>query len=135
MYYVKRHNSGIIVKDSSNEHVLNIGIKGYINSLCLKNLSTFDGRKTAATRFLKQKDNIPIYVDSSTFLYPTKSLREYSVVFVNYFEVLSIRKISNTSTLLIFNNLEKLIINLSIKRVMKQHLRIENIIEHFNIVS
>ena len=131
MYYIKRNDKGIFIKDEFQEYSLNIGIKSYINNLCIENLSTFDGRKRALIKHLNQKNNIPIYVDDKVFLYPTKSLREYDMLFINYFSVLSLRRIDLYTTLLTFNNLDELIVNVSYKRVKKQHQRIEVIIDKF----
>ena len=132
MYYVKRHNNGIKVLDESKEHILNIGVKSYLNSLCMKNLSTFDGRKKALAKLLGQKSNIPIYINDEIIVYPTKSLREYDMYFINYHGVLSLRKLDNDNTLFVFKNLEELTINISFKRIIKQHKRVEFIIQYLN---
>ena len=123
------------MKDEIKEYILNTGIKSYINNLCMDNLSTFDGRRKAVVKLLNQRNNIPIYVDSKRFLYPTKSLREYDMFYINYFAVLSFKKIDSMNTLFVFNNLDELVINVSINKVVKQHKRIELIIQYFrNII-
>jgi len=135
MNYIRRNDDGVLIKDENHEYSLKIGIKNHINNLCMENLSTFDGRKKAVIKYLNQKNNIPIYVDDKVFLYPTKSIREYDMIFINYYSVLSFRKIDSTSTLFIFNNLDELVVNVSIKKVIKQHQRIENIIEKFGNIG
>ena len=135
MYYVKRQNTGILVKDEYKEKILNIGVKGYLNSLCMENLSTFDGRKKAIGKLLGQKSNIPIYINNNIFVYPTKSLREYDMYYINYYEVLSVKKIDDSNTLFVFKNLEEVSINVNIRKTLKQHTRIKKIIEYFDNIS
>ena len=135
MYYIRRNDNGVFIKDESREYSLRIGLKNYINNLCMENLSTFEGRKNATIKHLNQKNIIPIYVDDKVFLYPTKSLREYDMLYINYYSVLSFRKVDSVNTLFIFNNLDELIVNVGIKKIIKQHQRIETIIQKFgNIV-
>ena len=133
MYYVKRHHNGIVVKNEINEYSLNSGIKKYLNKLCMNNLSTFDGRRKAIMSLLKQKDNVPIYIDNDIFVYPTKALREFDMVYINYCEVLSYKEIGYKSTLVIFKNLEHLVINVSAKKIEKQHKRIKKITDYLGL--
>lgn len=119
-----------MIKDENREYLLNIGLKQYLNNLCMKNLSTYDGRKKATVKLLNEKNNIPIYIDKNLFMYPTKSLREYSMLFINYYAILSFKKIDSNSTLLIFKNLDKLVVDVSIRKINKQHLRIKKIAQN-----
>jgi len=128
MYYVSRNNVGIHLVSKSEERSLNIGIKKYIDSLCMKNMSTYDGRKIAAKKILNIKSNIPIYISNKIILYPTKSIREFDTVFINYFEVLSVKQINGTMTLFTFTNLEELIVEVNIKKILKQHEKIKTIL-------
>ncbi len=125
VYYVKRNEDGIYLKTESASTNLNIGLKNYLNSLCLKNMSTYDGRRTAAVKLLRQKSNIPIYINKELIVYPTKPIREYDTVFVNFFAVLSIKSLSKKATLFTFANLEELIVEISIQKILKQHKRIK----------
>ena len=130
MYYLKRHINGVMLKSEEKEEILQIGMKQYINNLCLDYLATFDGRRKAISRLLRQNNNIPIYINDEVFVYPTKSLREYDMVFINYHSVLSYKRIASKKTKIIFENFDELIINISIKKVIKQHERIKYIIQY-----
>ncbi len=130
MNYLKRGNNGVVLKTETGIKMINGGIKKYLNDLCLINLATFDGRKKAISKLLKAKKNLPIYINQQVFVYPTKALREYDVVFINYHHVLSWKEITPTHTKIIFNNLEELIVEISSKRVKKQHQRIAYILEY-----
>jgi len=135
MYYLKRTDYGIQVTKEDEDIFVNNGLKGYINDLCLKNLSTYDGRRKAAITLLNEKSNIPIYINNSTFLYPTKALREYDMMFLNYYAILSFRKIDSSNTLFIFKNLEELAVKISINKVIRQHKRIELITDYIDNLS
>ena len=130
MYYLKRNDTGILIKDGSKEYQINTGLKKYINDLCMENLSTYDGRRLAIASLLKQIDNIPIYINKHIFIFPTKSLREYDMLFINYFSILSVKKYDENHTLIIFENLEELVVEASIKKIIKQQKRIEKITDY-----
>lgn len=135
MYYIRRNNKGILIKDENKEYVVETSIKKYINMLCMKNLSTYDGRKIAVKNLFEQKNNIPIFVNRNIFLYPTKSLRDYDTVFINYFSILSFNESGLNKTLFIFNNLDEIIFDISIKKVIKQHKIIEKIYQYLENVN
>ncbi|MBN2604577.1 MAG: hypothetical protein JXR62_01980, partial [Bacilli bacterium] len=81
---------------------------------------------------LPKKRNIPIYINQSLILYSTKSIRESNTVLVNYFAVISVKKVSKTHTRFIFTNLEEEIMDVSYEKIMKQHSKIKIIIEYLN---
>jgi len=130
--YIKRNNDGIEVSDEFGIISIDSSLKKYINSLCLKKLSTYDGRRTSTGKFLGANSNIPIYVNDEIFLYPTKSIRCFDTVFVNFFEVLSVKKVDKGYTSFIFTNLSEIILEISIHKIKKQHARILKIIEYLN---
>jgi len=59
----------------------------YINELCVENLSTYLGRKTATSEKYKVKSVVPIYVDDVTLLFPTESVKNFDCVWINYHEI------------------------------------------------
>ncbi len=130
MDYIKRHWDGVLVCSEGKDVILKMGIKKYLNDLCLANLATFDGRKKAISRLLKQKNNLPIYINDELFVYPTTSLRDYNTVFINYHQVLSYKQLTNKKTKFIFNNLNELVVDVDVNRVNKQHQRIASIIQY-----
>lgn len=134
MYYIKRYNEGILVKGEFHELLIKTGIKSYLNNLCMESLSTFDGRRKAITKLIMHKNNVPIYVNNRIFVYPTKSLREYDMFFINYHEVLSYKEIERNKTLFVFSNLEELVVEVSINKIIKQHKRIELVYQYLDII-
>jgi len=132
MYFIKRHENGIVIRETSGLIVLPTSLKKYLNELCLNNLTTYEGRITATKILLSDKKNIPIYINRNLLFYSTGSLRDYNTVFVNYFSVISVVKVSKSTTRFIFTNLEEEIMEVSYQRIMKQHSKIKIIIEYLN---
>jgi competence protein ComK len=85
MNYIKRHSLGCYL--GGDNKVVQKGIKDYLNQLCIKNLSTFDGRKYAASKLLNKSRLVPVYINKNVLLIQTKSLRMESVCFINYFAI------------------------------------------------
>ena len=71
-------------------------------------------------------------VNDDIILYPTKSIRCFNTVFVNFIEVLSVKKVDKGYTSFIFTNLSEITLEVSIHKVKKQHARILKIIEYLN---
>lgn len=107
MKYVKRTCEGILVIDKRAKHY-NLGLKQYINQLCIENFSTFDGREQASKAHLKVSSNLPIYVNENLILFPTKSRRNYDCVYVNYHKILSLKDCKNGLSKVIFDDLTEI---------------------------
>lgn len=130
MNYIKRNVEGIEINSVNGSIMFATSLKKYINNLCMKNLSTYNGRREAISVLLGEKNNVPIYVDKETFLYPIKSIRLFDTVFVNFNEVLSIKMVGIGYTKFIFTNLFEITLEVSIHKVKKQHLRIGKVMEY-----
>ena len=130
MNYIRRDIKGILINDDLGNTIIESTLIKHINGLCIANLSTYLGRRDSISKFLGGKTNIPIYVDRNICLYPTKSVRCYDTVFVNFNEVLSVKKVEKGYTKFIFTNLDEIIIEVSFNVIMKQHKRISKILEY-----
>ncbi len=129
MQYITRSSEGVLISTKGKHKIIGSGLISYIDAMCIDNLSTYDGRKQAAKKLLNEKSNLPIYVNEKVFLYPTKSLRDFSVFFINYFEVLSIKKISNLEVEINYDDLSKIIVQANYSKLSRQHDRINLILE------
>lgn len=127
MKYITRDLLGTKIQDCEKQ-ILTKGLIQSINELCIKNLSTYQGRKEASKKILKRNCNLPIYVDRKTILFPTKSIREYDVVFVNYIRVISITKYKQMFTKIIFDDLTELVVLVTVNKIKEQMKRIEIIL-------
>lgn len=132
MLYMKRHKDGIIIRNKNQDKIMRTTLLKHINNLCIENMATYEGRITAAKKLLNIKSNIPIYISKKLILYPIISIREYDTVLVNYSEVLSIKKVDMIHTKFIFTNLDEKILKVSYQKIMKQHSRIEKIINYLD---
>lgn len=118
MKYITRCKNGVKVI-SKNREILNYGLIEYINMLCLNELSTYKGRITSTKKTLGIISNIPVYVNNNIMLFPTRMIRDYDCVFVNYTQVLSVKK-QGDSTLIVFDDLTEISIPTSINKVKIQ---------------
>ena len=116
MNYIKRNQFGIL-KDNIQ---LETSLISHINDLCINGLSTLKGRTEAAKRLLRIARLVPIMVDENKMLIQTKSLREYDCVLINYYNLLSVVRIDNITTKVIFRDLSEIIINTSFKKIKGQ---------------
>ena len=111
------------------ETYLKQGLKQHINKMCINNLSTYEGRREASRAILQRKSILPIYVNPHIFLYPTISVRNFYCTFINYFEVLSIIRMGEKRTKIVFHDLSDINLDINYKKINNQHLRIENILK------
>ena len=81
MNYVTRHPEGIMT--DGPKQVQKIGLKAFINNLCLEHLSTYEGRQIAARKMLQRRNNVPIYVHNHMILIATHAIRHPACMFVN----------------------------------------------------
>ena len=129
MKYITRSIVGIIVDGNKNKE-FDIGLKQHLNLLCIKELSSLKGRQEASGRILGSNRLLPFYVDDSTFLFPTSSLRNMDAFLINYHRVLSITKINSKNTRILFDDYTHIMVNSSVNRIKNQMLRIQNIMNY-----
>lgn len=128
MKYIKRSKEGILVLDKKATY-LQRGLKQYINDLCIKNLSTIEGREKAAKKLLNITSNLPVYVNEEIILFPTKSIRNYDCVYLNFHKILTLKKQDNISSKVIFDDLSEVVVGISLKKLKRQLLRANTIYE------
>ena len=112
----------------SSKEFITKGLKQFINDLCVKNLSTFEGREKASGIILNRKSILPIYVDQEMCLFPTESIRNYGCIYINYNELLSFKAQSNKETKIIFYDLSEILVNISYEKIRKQVIRVQTIL-------
>lgn len=122
MKYIQRSMNGIRIYDK-NERELKKGLKEFINSLCIQNLSTMKGREEAASIILNKKSVLPVYINEELLLVPTESVRNYNCIYFNIHKVLSFEYIENKKTKILFDDLTALEVPISMKKLQNQLLR------------
>jgi len=131
MKYIKRSTEGILV--TGNKKVfMSKGLKQLINDLCIRNLSTFEGRERAARVLLNRKSILPIYVNDDICLFPTESIRNYACIYINYNELLSFKEMNKDETKIIFYDLSEIFVNVSSEKIRKQLVRVQTILAEKN---
>lgn len=128
MKYLKRSVEGTMLS-YKNKEFQKKGLKQSINDLCIRNLSTFEGREKASGILLNRKSILPIYVNKDVFLFPTESIRNYNCIYINYNELLSIKRFSNGGTKIIFYDLTEITVDISYERIKNQVHRVQRILE------
>lgn len=126
MNYLTKDEQGTKISRNNTFIIKSNSLKYVINQMCIKNISTFEGRKKAISIIFKIKTLIPIYINNEIFLFPTSSLRAYDVYYINYEEILSIRKVENYTELL-FKDLTILRLKSSYYMISKQMERVNSI--------
>lgn len=114
MLYIKQ--KGNIVKIYTVKglrRALNTSLK-IVKLLCEKHLFTYETRVKLAKKYLNIKSKVPIYINDFTLLMPTKSAKAYENIWINYYQIFDYNKFGS-KTVILFNNLEEVIISVSIK--------------------
>lgn len=86
--YLFRNDEGTTIVCKNKKEILEQVPKTVINDLCMRNLSTYEGRKVATKHLYNIKILVPIYVDEDNLLFPTVSTANYDCVWINYHEIL-----------------------------------------------
>jgi len=120
MKYITRSTTGLSI-GSTKEHIINKGLKQYLNELCIKNLATFEGRIEAVRNVLNIVQNVPLYINDETLLIPTKSIRECDMYYINYHRILYIQDHLETC-IIVFNDGSLLEIECSYNKI-QNHLK------------
>lgn len=98
MNYIKKNCYGIEV----DGQYIDSSIKSYLNKLCIKELSTFDGRYNASKFILKKVTNLPFYVNAKVCFFPTESIRNYDVLLLNFHNILKVKLLCKNISIVYF---------------------------------
>lgn len=123
MNYIKRDLQGIIVDDKC----INTSLKMFLNKHCLKNGSTLQGRLDFS-KWILNTSKLPIYINNAIILFPTKSLKNYETILINYKNIVDIYQ-NDTFTRIIFSDLSMIDINISFYTIKKQMDKCAKIVE------
>ncbi|MFH5881993.1 competence protein ComK [Liberiplasma polymorphum] len=129
MHYVKKHVNGIEVVFPYRQVVLEKGLIQFINTLLIKELTTFDGRIEALKKQCSLKYNVPIYINHKLCLFSLTPLRDTDVICLNVHAIQAIIEQEINKTMIIFNSNETLILNYNYRLVKKRYDRTIQIIE------
>jgi competence transcription factor ComK len=132
MNYVKRSNIGVLVSCKGEQNEFNLGIRAYINMLCHRRLTSYEGIIKATKKMLDIHKLVPIYIDRNMLLFPLSSIRNMDALYINYYELYKIKKTTNSDVTLIFYDHSKLNIKMNKMFLSRQIKRCEDIIQFLN---
>lgn len=89
MNYITRNKEGIII--DGPHHCVQVGIRHYVDQLCLTHGSSLDGRIASARYLLQRKSLLPIVVNKDICLIPNTSFRQMNLVLLNYYQIASVQ--------------------------------------------
>lgn len=123
MYYIKKSDSGLLIKTPYETQTIKKGVKQFLNELMIEECTTFEGRRKALKKKFNLKYNIPIYVHEACCFYTTKTLRDVDNVCVNFHDVLTIKQAPNNKADIVFKDLHILRVNASYNTIVRKHQR------------
>ncbi len=132
MNYILKTAQGIMVNDGEGMHLEKKGMRQYLNELAIEEHVTYEGRIRALRARYGLKNNVPLYLSQETCLYPLRPLRATDAVFVNYFNVLSLRQGRNGDAEIIFTNLAILKTALPYATAVRKHVQTGRLIERID---
>ncbi len=104
-----------------------------IKKICRDNLFNYDYKIKYTKEILNIKTRPPLYINKNILLIPTKALRSYDNVWINYFNISNITK-KGSKTKIIFDNLKELILNINYHSFLKSINEAKRIINYINEV-
>lgn len=93
-----------------------------IKDLCIKHLFTYEGYLKACKKIFNKTQLVPVYISPYLQFLPTKRVRDYENIWINFSAIKTYKKYENNKTKLIFKDNKFLIIN------MRYHLFEKNIL-------
>ena len=116
--YIRRSSKGITIK-GIEEQTIQISLKKYFNLICLQNGSSYQGRIESMKHMQNTKGLVPLFVNKDLVLLFTKNIREYDVILVNYYRIISVSQYEKY-TKIIFDDFEELLLYVSYNKFLKQ---------------
>lgn len=107
-YFFYDYKSSQIAKVSEDliQYEKSSSIKSFLNSKCIENGSTLEGRKQAFTYLMNQKKFIPVVVSINPveIYFPISSTNDPNCIWINYASIKNIKYNKKTCTLIFKDN-------------------------------
>ncbi|OHE41790.1 MAG: hypothetical protein A2102_01315 [Tenericutes bacterium GWF2_38_8] len=82
--YIENTAEGSILYQEGAIIKLTISNLSYIKKKCIESLFTYDGYLKAIHKKLGFRYKVPVYIDDVTLMIPTKRVRDYDNIWINY---------------------------------------------------
>ena len=99
LYYDYLHSQVCLVSNQSIQTKPFKSIPSYLNTLCLENGSSLQGRKESFQYLLNQRKFIPIFVSENEFYFPIENTSSSTCLWVNYQEIENVFYTKKTCTI------------------------------------
>lgn len=93
--YIEKLDNTIVHYINKESESFSISILKYLDSLCLKNLTTLEGRLDAIKYNFNIVKNVPIYITENLVLFTTHNKRNSQNKYINSIYVKSIEKVDS----------------------------------------
>lgn len=117
MKYLQRNSRGILI-DGTYE--VDSSIRKYLNSLCLKYGSTYEGRIQATKDYLNRYKEVPLFINKDVVLIHVGSIRYYETTLINATKILSITQ-KKEVVKIVFDDCSEITLKVSFKRIVLQY--------------
>jgi len=127
--YISYEKLHTIIYKTHDIKRINRCMTSVIHTICYKHLIDFKGYLKAVKKVFDMKYHIPIYIDETLQLIPTKAYRAYENIWINKVAIASFKK-DEKSIKITFYSGRTLIIDKSMQYLKKQFQRLEEIANH-----
>lgn len=127
--YIINNASGCLVFQNGTSIQNSKTNLGYVKQLCMDNLFTYEGYLKSVRYLFNKHYLIPVYVNEIVMLIPTKRVRDYENIWINYQAIENIKSTTYGVCILFFSKIE-LNINLKIETLQKQIQYLKEIRNH-----
>lgn len=117
-----------INNDTYESKINNLSI---IKKICIENLFTYEGYTKSVSKIFNIRHNIPVYLNDNQMFIPTKRVRDYENIWINYASILTFKSYDSNIEI-IFKDYDKLKINLKYRLFDKRIKHLETIQKYLN---
>jgi competence transcription factor ComK len=133
--YIENTAEGSILYQEGAIVKLTMSNLSYIKKKCLESLFTYEGYLKAVQKKIGLKYKVPVYIDDATRMIPTKRVRDYDNIWINYASIRElIERLEGTD--IIFYGNRQIHLKNSYKTLKKQIDELERIrfikVKHFH---
>lgn len=133
--YIENSPEGSIIYQEKDTVRLTISNLSYVKKRCIQALFTYEGYLKAVQKKLDIKYKVPVCIDDLTMLIPTKRVRDYDNIWINYMSVDRVIESSEGIEIYFYGN-RQIHLKISSKTLKRQIRDLERIrlvkVKHFH---
>lgn len=133
MLYIHHKKGYTEIVFKTHELIIDKSNISVIKKICRDNLFNYDFRIKYTKEILNIKTKPSLYINKNILLIPTKSLRSYNNVWINYFNISEVVKMG-AKCKVIFVDLKEIILDISYQSFLKSVNDAKKIINYVNLI-